>query len=161
MTLILTILLLFAQQDGGDQGQGQPQGQGQGQQPGMGNMMYVLPAMVVFMIFMMWRNSRRQSNEQQTMLNTLEKNDKVLTHAMIYGTVVSVKPNEDEVTIRVDDNNNTRLTMTKAAIARNITKEQARAAAAATAAANKAGAATPPPAPVPTPQTGVTEKPTT
>jgi preprotein translocase subunit YajC len=150
MILMLAMLLLFAE----DPPAQPPAGGGSPFNP----ILMFLP-IVALMIFMMYRNSRRQANEQQTMLSTLEKNDKVLTHAMIYGTIVSVNPNEDEVTIRVDDN--TRLKMTKSAIARNITKEQARAAAAATAAANKAGAATPPPAPVPAPQTGVTEKPTT
>ena len=127
---------------------------------GMNPILMFLP-IVALMIFMMYRNSRRQSNEVQTMLSTLEKNDKVLTHAMIYGTIVAVNPNEDEVTIRVDDN--TRLKMTKGAIARNLTKEQAKIAAAAAAAANKTGAVAPAPVPAPTPAptNGITEKPTT
>jgi preprotein translocase subunit YajC len=146
MILMLAMLLLFAE----DPPAQPPPG------PGTGSMIWMFLPVIALMIFMMYRNSRRQSAEQQTMLSTLEKNDKVLTHAMIYGTIVSVNPNEDEVTIRVDDN--TRLKMTKAAIARNITKEQARNAAAAAAAANKAGAAA---APAPPPPTGVTEKPAT
>jgi len=78
------------------------------------------------LIFMMMRGSKRQERERQSMLATLEKNDRVLTIAGIYGTVVSVNQNEDEVVVKVDDN--TRLKMTKGSIQRNITKEQAAAA---------------------------------
>jgi preprotein translocase subunit YajC len=145
--IMLAMLLLFAED---------PPAQPPPSPFGGGFLPYLLPVFALMFIIMMWRNSRRQANEQ-SMLTTLEKNDKVLTQVGIYGTVVSVNPKEDEVTIRVDDN--LRLKMSKAAISRNITKEQAKVAAAATAAANKAGAATPPP--VPAPQTGVTEKPTT
>ena len=78
------------------------------------------------LIFMMMRGSRRQERERQSMLSMLEKNDKVLTVAGIYGTVVSVSQTEDEVVVKVDDS--TRLKMTKGSIQRNITKEQAAAA---------------------------------
>ena len=80
---------------------------------------------VVFLVLMM-RNSRRQDRERQTMLSTLEKNDKVLTIAEIYGTVISVDAAKNEVVVKVDDN--TRLKMTVGAIKRNITKEEAAAA---------------------------------
>jgi preprotein translocase subunit YajC len=92
------------------------------QRPGWFQMLPFLAIGAVF-LFLMMRNSRRQDRERQTMLSTLEKNDKVVTIAGIYGTVVSVNPNEDEVVVKVDDN--TRLKMTKASISRNITKEQA------------------------------------
>ena len=78
------------------------------------------------LIFMMMRGSKRQERERQAMLSTLEKNDRILTIAGIYGTVVSVNQTEDEVVVKVDDN--TRLKMTKGSIQRNITKEQAAAA---------------------------------
>lgn len=65
------------------------------------------------------RRQERERNEQQNMLN---KNDKVVTTAGIYGTIVSVSDKEDEVTVKVDDN--TRLKMLKASIMRNITREE-------------------------------------
>ena len=64
-----------------------------------------------------------------------EKNDKVLTAAGIYGTVLSVSDKEDEVVVKVDDN--TRLRMIKSGITRNLTKEEALAAAKAHAAEQK------------------------
>ena len=56
------------------------------------------------------------------MLTNLKKNDKVITTAGIYGTVISVAEKEDEVVVKVDDN--TRLKMLKGAIMRNITNEE-------------------------------------
>lgn len=38
------------------------------------------------------------------MINAIKKNDKVLTLAGIYGTVVSVDGDQDRVVLRVDDN---------------------------------------------------------
>jgi preprotein translocase subunit YajC len=83
-------------------------------------------AIGILLIFMMTRNSRRQERERQSMLASLEKNDKVLTIAEIYGTVISVDAAKNEVVVKVDDN--TRLKMTVGAIKRNITKEEAAAA---------------------------------
>jgi preprotein translocase subunit YajC len=74
--------------------------------------------------------NKRQEAERKAMLESLKKGDKVLTHSGIYGTVVGVAENEDEVTIKVDDN--VRLRMTKGSLARNIRiEEEAKAAKAA------------------------------
>ena len=67
-----------------------------------------------FFLIMTMRRSSLQNRERQAMLANLDKNDKVLTIGGIYGTVVMVNPNEDEVTIKVDDN--TRLKITKASV---------------------------------------------
>jgi preprotein translocase subunit YajC len=114
--MLATLFLLFAE--------GQP-ADGAGQQPSWYGMLPFIAIAVVFLMLMM-RNSRRQDRERQAMLSTLDKNDRVLTIGGIYGTVISVNPNEDEVVVKVDDN--TRLKVTKGSISRNITKEQAAAA---------------------------------
>ena len=75
------------------------------------------------LLLFMFRRTGQKDQERQAFLKTLEKNDKVLTTAGIYGTVVSVSEKEDEVTVRVDDN--VRLKMIKGSIARNLTKEEA------------------------------------
>jgi preprotein translocase subunit YajC len=116
--MLATLFLLFAEDP--------PAG---GAQPSTGQTIYqFLPfvAIGVVFLFLMMRNSRRQDRDRQAMLNTLDKNDRVLTIGGIYGSVVSVNPNEDEVVVKVDDN--TRLKVTKGSIAHNITKEQAAAA---------------------------------
>ena len=114
--MLATLFLLFAED---------PPPAGQGGQPGWFQFLPIIGIAVVF-LFLMMRNSRRQDRERQAMLSTLDKNDRVLTIGGIYGTVISVNPNEDEVVVKVDDN--ARLKITKGSISRNITKEQAAAA---------------------------------
>ena len=111
----LFALLAEAQQEAGDQGQA-------GQQPSYYPFIPLILIAVVF-FFMMSRSSRRQERDRLAMVSSLEKGDKVLTAAGIYGTVITVSETEDEVTLKVDDN--TRLRMIKGSITRNISKEEA------------------------------------
>lgn len=59
---------------------------------------------------------RRTRREQADMLANLKKNDQVVTIGGIKGTVTNIK--EEEVTIRIDDANNTRLRVLRSAISR-------------------------------------------
>jgi preprotein translocase subunit YajC len=79
---------------------------------------------LLFFLVVLRPAQRRQERERQQLLNALKKNDKVLTTAGIYGTVVSVSDKEDEVIVKVDDN--TRLKMLKSSIHRNISAEEAK-----------------------------------
>jgi preprotein translocase subunit YajC len=85
----------------------------------------LIPIMAIFALFyfLILRPRDREKREQQAMLNSIKKNDKVITHAGIYGTVVSVSEKEDEIVVKVDDN--VRLKMLKASIMRNLTNEEA------------------------------------
>ena len=89
---------------------------------GLGWMLPLLPIFVLF-YFLMIRPSQRREREQKALASNLKKNDKVLTIAGIYGTVVSVSDTEGEVVVKVDDN--TRLRMQKGAVARNLSGEEA------------------------------------
>ena len=76
----------------------------------------------IFYFVVLRPQKRRQEKERLEQQNMLNKNDKVITTAGIYGTIVAVSDKEDEVTVKVDDN--TRLKMLKASIMRNITREE-------------------------------------
>jgi preprotein translocase subunit YajC len=86
----------------------------------------LLPAMAFLFYFIIYRPMRRQDQERNALINTLKKNDKVLTSSGIYGTIVAISEKEDEITVKVDDN--VRLRMIKSSIARNLTNEEAKAA---------------------------------
>lgn len=77
---------------------------------------------VLFYLFMI-RPQMRQEKERKALAASLEKNDKVITHAGIYGTIVSVNEEEDDIVVRIDEN--VKVKMMRAAILRNITKEEA------------------------------------
>jgi preprotein translocase subunit YajC len=68
------------------------------------------------MMIFMGRSSARQKREAAALLANLKKNDKVVTAAGIIGVVVSIKENENEVTLRVDDTSNSRVTVLRSSI---------------------------------------------
>jgi preprotein translocase subunit YajC len=95
---------------------------------GGGSLLGMLPSMAVILLLfylLMLRPQRREQALRKAMLANLKKNDHVLTHSGIYGVVTNVRPEADEVTIKVDENSNTRLRMQLSAIARVVSQEPA------------------------------------
>lgn len=78
------------------------------------------PLMVIPVIFyfIMFRPQQQQERKRKDMLSALKKNDRVLTTAGIYGTVVSIDNDQDKVVLRVDDDKGGRMTFTRASIVR-------------------------------------------
>ena len=73
--------------------------------------------MIAVMFYMMFiAPDRRKRAEHNTMLENMKKNDQVVTIGGIKGTITNVKG--DEVTIRIDESNNTRIRVQKSAISR-------------------------------------------
>jgi preprotein translocase subunit YajC len=94
--------------------------------PGPSNMLIQLsPFILIAVLFylLMIRPERRKRAELTAMLSNLKKNDRVVTIGGIYGTVVNVQKDLDEVTIKVDESTNTKLRMQRAAIARVIASD--------------------------------------
>jgi preprotein translocase subunit YajC len=87
------------------------------------NLLPLLPILFILFYLVVLRPARRQEQERENMLKSLKKNDRILTHAGIFGTVVSVSETEDEMTVKVDDN--VRLKMVKSMVSRNLTNEEA------------------------------------
>jgi preprotein translocase subunit YajC len=63
---------------------------------------------------------QQQEKKRRAMIDGLKKNDKVLTTAGIYGTVMSVDPKSDKVVLRVDDERGIKLAFTRASVGRLI-----------------------------------------
>ena len=72
----------------------------------------VLCGMVVW--FMMIRPQSKEKKQRAAMLAAMKKNDRVVTIGGIVGTVLQVK--EDEVTLKVDESSNTKITFLRSAI---------------------------------------------
>lgn len=66
--------------------------------------------------FMLYKPERERMKKQQELLAGLKKNDRVLTTAGIYGTVANVDRAADRVSLKVDESENVRLTVTLASI---------------------------------------------
>ncbi len=70
--------------------------------------------MVVVYSYVMLTGSRREKRKRQDMLSAIKKNDRVMTIGGIIGAVVSVGDNE--VTLKVDESANVKITVIRAAI---------------------------------------------
>ncbi|MEX0886967.1 MAG: preprotein translocase subunit YajC [Phycisphaeraceae bacterium] len=88
----------------------QTQGQGDG---GWGPLVIFFLLMVVLLIFMMG-GQRREKKRRTAMLQALDKGDKIQTVGGILGTIVEVR--DDEIVVKVDENTNTRLRLSRSAI---------------------------------------------
>ena len=62
-----------------------------------------------FILLYLWmgRGRKRQKKKREEMLESLKKGDKITTIGGIVGTVIEVR--DDEVTVKVDENNNVRM----------------------------------------------------
>jgi len=118
VNLVWIALLPFAA-DGG--GQGAPPGGG----GGGSTLMFFLPFIVIMVLFylLLMRPQKREQQKRQQMLSAIKKNDRVVTIGGIHGVVTNVRPEADEVTLKVDEASNTKLRMTLSSVARIVGDE--------------------------------------
>lgn len=81
--------------------------------------MTLVPIAVIFimMMFFLQQPQKRERLKREAMLKNLKKNDRVITVGGVYGVVTNVQQDTNEITIRVDETNNTRLRITFASVA--------------------------------------------
>ena len=79
-------------------------------------MSFFIVIIVGFFLLYWWssRGRRKQEQKRKDMLANLKKGDKVTSIGGIIGTVIEVR--EDEVTVKVDETNNTRMKFARWAI---------------------------------------------
>jgi len=80
---------------------------------------YLAPIVPLF-YFLFIRPQQQAEHKRRSMIDTLKKNDKVVTTGGMYATVVSIDPGHDKVVLRVDDERGVKLAFTRASIARVI-----------------------------------------
>lgn len=72
----------------------------------------------VVLYFVMFRGPKKKQQQQEQMVKALKKNDRVQTIGGILGTVLEVT--DTEVTLKVDESNNTKIKVLPSAISRVI-----------------------------------------
>jgi len=77
--------------------------------------------MIVMMYFMMVRGPKKKQKQHTKMVESLSKNDRIRTVGGIIGTVVEVKG--DEVVLKIDESNNTKMRIAASAIGKNLSKD--------------------------------------
>ncbi len=83
----------------------------------MGNLV-LMGALMVVMFFFLFRGPRKQQKEAQKMRASLAKNDRVKTIGGIFGTIIEIS--DTEVTLKIDESNNTKMKISIAAIAGKV-----------------------------------------
>ncbi len=81
----------------------------------------VLGLMFVLMYLLLFRAPRKKQQQHKQMMQALAKNDRVQTIGGIIGTVVDIK--DDEITLKIDESNNTKMKVIRSAISRNMSKD--------------------------------------
>jgi len=81
-----------------------------------------LGLMFVLMYVILFRGPRKKQQQHKQMMAALGKNDKIQTIGGIIGTVVDIK--DDEVTLKIDESNNTKMKVLRSAISRNLSKDK-------------------------------------
>jgi preprotein translocase subunit YajC len=98
----------------------------QGDSRSPGGFATMLPALALIMVLfylMLIRPERNKQKAHQALLDSLKKNDRIITVGGIYGVVTNVQRDVDEVTIKVDESTNTKLRITMGSVARVIRDE--------------------------------------
>jgi len=86
-----------------------------------GTQLIFLALMLVLMYMILFRGPRKKQQQHKQMIQTLAKNDKVQTIGGIIGTVMDVR--ENEITLKIDESNNTKIKILRSAISRNLSKD--------------------------------------
>lgn len=81
-----------------------------------------LGLMFVMMYLILFRGPRKKQQQHKQMVQTLAKNDRVRTIGGIIGTVVDIK--DDEITLKIDESNNTKIKVVPSAVSRNVSKDK-------------------------------------
>lgn len=103
-------------QNDGSQPTDQETSQGRG--PGNMNFIFIMVAVMVVMYFVTTGGKKKQEKKHKQMVRDLQKNDRIRTIGGILGTVINVKDNE--ITIKIDESNNTKMTVASTAIASKV-----------------------------------------
>jgi len=92
------------------------------QKQGLGYSQYIfLGLMLVIFYFLLFRGPQKQKQQRKQLVQSLKKNDRVQTIGGIIGTIVNIKG--DEITLKIDESNNTKITIVASAIGKNLSAE--------------------------------------
>jgi len=78
--------------------------------------------MLALMYFILFRGPQKQKQQRKKLVQSLQKNDRVQTIGGVLGTIVDIKG--DEITLKVDESNNTKIKVTSSAIGKNLSQDK-------------------------------------
>jgi preprotein translocase subunit YajC len=91
---------------------------------GLTQLLFMGLVIMAMFYFMLIRPNQKKDQERRSMLSTLKKNDHVVTVGGIKGVVANVKPDEDEVVLKIDEATGAKLRVLLSSIARVIAADE-------------------------------------
>lgn len=88
------------------------------------SMLFPLALIFLLFYFLIMRPERRKQADHKSLLESLKKNDRVITIGGIYGVVANVERDHDRVTLKVDETNNTKIDVTFSSVARVLVENE-------------------------------------
>ncbi|GHT18069.1 preprotein translocase subunit YajC [Planctomycetales bacterium] len=90
---------------------------------GFDMLIFMLPLLLIFYWFFMLRPQQKREDQHRKTIESLDKNDKVMTVGGIIGFVHTVDKEQNEIVLKVDDANNTKIRFNLTAIATVFPKD--------------------------------------
>jgi len=118
------LLFLFADGPGGAAPAPAP-APGPAESPFMTFLPLIALLFLVYYLMVLRPQQKAEQKKRQDLLGNLKKNDRVVTIGGIYGVVQNVKRESDEVVLKIDETNDTKIRVIFNAIARVIPAEGA------------------------------------
>jgi preprotein translocase subunit YajC len=88
----------------------------------LGSWVWIYAVLLLLMVFVFFRGPQKQKQERKKLIQSLQKNDRIQTIGGIFGTIVDIKG--DEITLKVDESNNTKIKVSTSAIGRNLSQDK-------------------------------------
>lgn len=118
--------LLLAQEVAEKAAQGAADPGGAAPAVGESPLFFLAPLGVIMVLYfvMILGPERRRQKEKQQQIGALKKNDKVLTIGGIYGVVANVKPGEEELVLKIDEDKDVKIRVAKSSIAQVLAAKE-------------------------------------
>jgi preprotein translocase subunit YajC len=95
-----------------------PAGGGAAGGPGSYTFLIYIGVIGLWFYLLLIRPQQKQEKQRKSMLSALKKNDRVITSAGIYGTVVTIDDAQERVVLRIDDDRGVKVAFTRGSIVR-------------------------------------------
>ncbi len=101
--------------------QGAPHAAPENPMGALGTFLLPIGFMLLIFYFLLIRPQKKQEKARKDMINSLKKNDKVVTIGGIHGIVANVR--DKDITLKIDESGDVRIRVSRSAISRVVTKD--------------------------------------
>ncbi len=85
---------------------------------------FLLPIMMVLVVMMLFMRPRKGDQATRQNLADLKKHDRVVTAGGIIGTVMTIREESNQVTLRIDEASNAKMQILRSSIVKVLTEEK-------------------------------------